>query len=467
MVKKLTGLDIFKLLPRTNCGECGVPTCMAFAMKLAQKNADLSACPYASQEANNMIGADSEPPVRLVKFGTDARVAEMGNETVMFRHEKTFVHQTVLCVQIDSSLAPEAIKNIAEGIDHYAIERAGERLSVESLLINDTSASAAGFKASVVKAAGYFSGPLVLKSGSVENLISAADAVLDRLPLLYALSRRHADKLSRYVVAKKLPVVVAGENLDETHSLVESLSSQGHRDIVLDLSSTDNAVMLQNNTIARKAALAASVKPLGYPIMNFVTGRPTKAAMVADASTCMCKYASLLVIDHYEPETLLPILMLRQSIYMDPQKPIRVEPKIYSVGEPSPDSPLLVTTNFSLTYFIVSGEVEGSGVSARLAVVDAEGLSVLTAWAAGKFSAEKIALFIKSQESITHMTNRTLVIPGYVACLSGELEEKMDGWEILVGPQEASDIGPFIKKTGRIIPAPTLAPYSSVMPPGL
>jgi acetyl-CoA decarbonylase/synthase complex subunit gamma len=204
--------------------------------------------------------------------------------------------------------------------------------------------------------------------------------------------------------------------------------------------------MLQNNTIARKSALLASVKSIGYPIMNFVTARPDPSSMIADASACMCKYASLLVIDQYQAEILLPLLMLRQNIYMDPQKPIQVEPRIYSVGEPSPTSPLLVTTNFSLTYFIVSGEIEGSGVPSHLAVVDAEGLSVLTAWAAGKFSAEKIAAFIKSQEIAAKMTKKKLIIPGYVACLSGELEEKLQGWEVLVGPQEASDIGPFMKK---------------------
>ena len=446
MAKKLSGMDIFKLLPKTNCGECGVPTCMAFAMKLAQKNAELSACPYASEEAKKVIGAASEPPIRLVKFGAGKRTVEMGNELVMFRHEKTFVHQTALAVQINSDLSPEMVIKIAETVDRHLIERAGEKLSIESLLINDGKKSAAEFSASVKSAAEHFSGALVLKSGSTENLITGTDAILERVPLVHALTRNNVDVLGEYVRTKKLPVAIAGESLDEIYQLSESLSSRGHRDIVLDLSSDNSAAMLQNNTVARKAALAASVKPMGYPIMNFVTGRPDISAMVADASTSMCKYASLLVVDHYEPETLLPLLMLRQSIYMDPQKPIQVEPKIYSVGEPSPASPLLVTTNFSLTYFIVSGEVEASGVPAHLAVVDAEGLSVLTAWAAGKFNAEKISSSIKSQYSATKMTNRKLVIPGYVACLSGELEEKMQGWEILVGPQEASDIGPFMKK---------------------
>jgi len=446
MAKKLSGMDIFKLLPRTNCGECGVPTCMAFAMKLAQKSAQLSACPYAGKEAKDVIGAASEPPIRLVKFGSGKRSVEMGNELVMFRHEKTFVHQTALALQIDTGGAPETIASIAETMERHVIERAGETLSIESLLINDTQRSADEFKTAVTIAAEHFSGALILKSGSAGHLMAGADAVIDRVPLLHALTRDNAGTLGEYVCAKNLPVVIAGESLDGIFSLSEGFSSKGHRGIVLDLSSVNGAAMLQNNTIARSAALLASVKPMGYPVMNFVTGRPDIPAMVADAATCMCKYASILVIDRYEPETLLPLLMLRQSIYMDPQKPIQVEPKIYPLGEPSPASPLLVTTNFSLTYFIVSGEVEASGVPAHLAVVDAEGLSVLTAWAAGKFGADKIASFIKPLAAAAKMTNRKLVIPGYVACLSGELEEKLDGWEILVGPQEASDIVPFMKK---------------------
>jgi acetyl-CoA decarbonylase/synthase, CODH/ACS complex subunit gamma len=446
MAKKLTGMDIFKLLPKTNCGECGVPTCMAFAMKLAQKNAELSACPYASEEAKSVIGAASEPPIRLVKFGAGADTVEMGNELVMFRHDKTFVHRTALAIQIDSDVSLETIRKTAESIDRHVIERAGEKLFIESVLINDKSPSVAEFKERVAAVAASFKGAIALKSGSAEKLIAAADTLLDRVPLLHALTKSNADVLGEYVRAKKLPIVIAGTSLDEIYSLAEALSAKGHRDIVLDLSDPSTAIMLQNNTVARKAALTAAIKPMGYPIVNFVTGRPDPATLVADASTCMCKYASLLVIDRCEPELLLPLLMLRQNIYTDPQKPIQVEPKIYPVGEPSPASPLLVTTNFSLTYFIVSGEVESSGVPAHLAVVDAEGLSVLTAWAAGKFSAEKIAAFIKSQEPVAKMTNRKLVIPGYVSCLSGELEEKMQGWEILVGPQEASDIGPFMKR---------------------
>jgi acetyl-CoA decarbonylase/synthase complex subunit gamma len=446
MAKKLTGMEIFKLLPKTNCGECGVPTCMAFAMKLAQKNVELSACPYASDEARGVIGLASEPPIRLVRFGSGSRTVTMGNELVMFRHEKTFVHQTALAVQLDSTLPDSRLQTASSLLDKHTIERAGEKLSVDALLVNDAGDGVDRFCAAVRTVAASFGGPLILKSASAERLVKAAEMVPDRFPLLHALTGANADVIGEYAHAKKLPVAIAGNDLDELFSLSDALAAKDHRDIVLDLSASSMFDTLRNNTIVRKAALNASIRQVGYPIMNFVTGRTSPAALVADASTALCKYASLLVIDRFEPETLLPLLMLRQNVYTDPQKPIQVEPKVYPVGEPNAASPLLVTTNFSLTYFIVSGEVESSGVPAHLAVVDAEGLSVLTAWAAGKFSAEKIAAFINAQEIGRSLTKKKVVLPGYVSCLSGELEEKMPGWEVLVGPQEASDIGPFMKR---------------------
>jgi acetyl-CoA decarbonylase/synthase complex subunit gamma len=439
-------MEIFKLLPKTNCGECGVPTCMAFAMKLAQKNVELSACPYASDEARGVIGLASEPPIRLVRFGSGSRTVTMGNELVMFRHEKTFVHQTALAVQLDSTLPDSGLQTASSLLDKHTIERAGEKLSVDALLVNDAGDGVDRFCAAVRTVAASFGGPLILKNASAERLVKAAEMVPDRFPLLHALTGANADVIGEYAHAKKLPVAIAGNDLDELFSLSDALAAKGHRDIVLDLSASSMFDTLRNNTIVRKAALNASIRQVGYPIMNFVTGRTSPAALVADASTALCKYASLLVIDRFEPETLLPLLMLRQNVYTDPQKPIQVEPKVYPVGEPNAASPLLVTTNFSLTYFIVSGEVESSGVPAHLAVVDAEGLSVLTAWAAGKFSAEKIAAFINAQEIGRSLTKKKVVLPGYVSCLSGELEEKMPGWEVLVGPQEASDIGPFMKR---------------------
>lgn len=449
MAKKLTGMDIFKLLPKTNCGECGVATCMAFAMKLAQKNAELVACPYASDEAKAVIGAASEPPIRLVKIGTGERGVSVGNENVMFRHDKTFVHQTAIAVQIDDTLALEKIIRLASEIESYGIVRVGETLRVDMLCVNNASGDEKKFTDAVALVASKFNGGLVLKSDSANTLVSAASLVAVRVPLINGITKENIGDLASFSIKAKLPVCVCASNIDEAFELTEKLAAMGQRDIVIDIPAANAAAMVQNNTIMRKAAIVSAVKPMGYPIINFIIARNTTSEMIADASSVMCKYASIVVIDRPEKEALLPLLMLRQNIFTDPQKPIQVDAGIYKIGEPGPDAPFVVTTNFSLTYFIVSGELENAGVPVHLAIVDSEGMSVLTAWAARKFNGEKIGAFLKSKDVDKQYKSRKIIIPGYVASISGELEENMPGWEVLVGPQEASDIGPFMKKFAK------------------
>jgi acetyl-CoA decarbonylase/synthase complex subunit gamma len=449
MAKKLTGMDIFKLLPKTNCGECGVATCMAFAMKLAQKNAELSQCPYASDEAKKVIGAASEPPIRLVKIGMGGRCVSVGNETVMFRHDKTFVHQAALAVQVDDTLPQDEIIRLASDLESYAIVRVGETLRVDMLCVNNASGDIQKFKDAIQAASGHFKGALILKSQSAKNLIECSKAIMDRAPLLHAITNGNLGELAPFSLKSKLPVCVCAVTIDEAYTLTDKLIGMGQRDIVIDVAAGNAAAMVQNNTVVRKAAIAGAVKPMGFPVINFVTGRASEGETIADASSLLCKYASILVIDRIEKETLLPLVMLRQNIFTDPQKPIQVDAGIYKIGEPAPDAPLVVTTNFSLTYFIVSGELENAGVPVHLAIVDAEGMSVLTAWAARKFNGEKIGAFLKSKDVDRQFASRKIIIPGYVASISGELEEAMPGWEVLVGPQEASDIAPFMKKLAK------------------
>lgn len=442
MAKKLTGIEIFKLLPKTNCGECGIPTCMAFAMKLAQKNAELASCPYASDQAKEIIGAAAEPPIRLVKFGNGI---ETGNELVMFRHEKTFVHQTVFSININSNLALKELQTKVRQIQDYVIERVGEKLTVEAICINDRSDSAEEYIAAVQEVCALFSGAIILKSIFTERLMAAAEKISHRVPLLHALTKENMQQMIPFLIDKNLPSIITADNLDSAYSLASLVTEKGVRNIAIDIPSLNSASIIQHNTVMRKSALSGN-KEFGFPLVNFITGRENSNDLISDAASCICKYSSLLVFDNLDPEVLLSLMMLRQNIYTDPQKPIQVEPGLYKIGEPTAASPLIITTNFSLTYFIVSGEIESSGVSAHLAIVEAEGMSVLTAWAAGKFSGEKIATFLKSKNIADQMTCKDIIIPGYVACISGELEENMLGWQILVGPQEASDIVPFLKR---------------------
>jgi acetyl-CoA decarbonylase/synthase complex subunit gamma len=444
MAKKLTGMEIFKLLPKTNCGECGVPTCMAFAMKLAQKNAELAACPYASDTAKEVIGAAAEPPIRKITFGENITC---GNELVMFRHEKTFVHQTVFAFRLLSDQPEKALIDQCAKVQKYCLERVGEELRIESILVDDRSPSTGAFVATVETAARSFTGGLILKSSNPQRLIAAAEKVASRNPLLFGATPQTADELLPFALSKKLALVLSAPSLDALYDMAQQCSEQGLKDLVLDTSSASPATMLQTNTLVRKSGLSG-IKPFGYPIISTLPAASSPFDTVFDASCAICKYGSILVLDSLDEEVLLPMMMLRQNIYTDPQKPIQVEPGLYTIGDATPASPLFITTNFSLTYFIVSGEIESSGTPAHLAVVEAEGMSVLTAWAAGKFSGEKIGTFLKEKNIAEKYTNRKLVIPGYVATISGELEEQMSGWEVMVGPQEASDIGPFMKRFG-------------------
>jgi len=440
----MTGLQIFKLLPKTNCGECGVPTCMAFAMKLAARNADLAACPYASQEAKQIIGAASKPPIRLVKIGPPEREVRIGNETVMFRHDKTFVHPTAVAIAFpDNESLADLSHKIAE-VREYCLERAGEQLRIDLVLVDNFSEEVKPFVDLVKTAAGSTGLGIILRSTNLEALEAGLKELRGKRPLIHAATPGNAEAVAALALKYDAPLVARAATLDELSALTIRLSALGLKEIVLDLPAGNPAASLQYNTIIRKAALKNAFEPLGYPIINFVTALDDASA-VADASTYMCKYASIIVLDRMKLELLLPLMMLCQNIYTDPQKPIQVDPRVYPIGEPGEDSPLLVTTNFSLTYFLVSGEIENSGVPANLLVVDTEGMSVLTGWAAGKFSGAKVAAAVKASGMADQPGNRRLVIPGYVAQISGEVEEGLPGWEVLVGPGEASDLGPYMK----------------------
>lgn len=440
----LTGLNIFKLLPKTNCGECGVPTCMAFAMKLAAKNAELSACPYASEDAKKTIGAASKPPIRLVKIGPAGEETAVGNETVMFRHEKTFVHQTAIAVSFSDMQPLDELRHRTAEVREYCLQRVGEKLRIDLALVENTTGAVAPFVAAVRAVAGGTGRGIILQSDDAEAMEAALKALEGQRPLIHAATADNVETFGALARKYKAPVVARAATADELASLTTKLAAMGVEDIVLEVPGENPAAVLQNNTILRKMALRSNFEPLGYPILNFAVGEDL-ASLVADASTYILKYASILVVDTLQYQALLPLMMLRQNIYTDPQKPIQVEPKVYPIGEPGPKSPVLVTTNFSLTYFLVSGEVENSGVPAHLAIVESEGMSVLTAWAAGKFSGAKIGAFIKASGIEAQVAARRIIIPGYVSQISGELEEALPGWEVVVGPQEAADLGPFLK----------------------
>ena len=439
----LSGLQIQKLLPKTNCKECGSNTCLAFAMKLAAKKAELSECPYASEEAKQVLGAASAPPVKEICLGAK-RALKVGAETVLYRHEKTFVHQTALAVNVNDTDAPAATDATLAAIRDYVLVRVGETLIVDMVSVTQKGNDAAAFAALAKKAWETVSRPLVLRASSVESLKAAAEAVKGSGSVLASAMPETAAALSIIAKENGHALALTASSLSELVLATAKLKEDGFNDLVLQFQTHSLAEQFQTNTVARRTAIKSEYKPLGYPSLRFVEATGLLEGVV-EASTEICKYGGICVLPSLDPALLSALMTLRMNIYTDPQKPIQVEPKVYPVGEPTAMSPVFVTTNFSLTYFIVSGEIENSGTSAWLVVPECEGMSVLTAWAAGKFSGASIGKFIKECGLEQQVQIRQIVIPGYVSQISGELEESLPGWKVLVGPQEAVDLESFIK----------------------
>jgi len=439
----LTGLQIQKLLPGTNCKECGSNTCLAFAMKLAGKKAELTHCPYASEEAKRVLGAASEPPVRCVELGADRKL-KVGGELVLYRHEKTFVHQTALAVNLNDTDPSESINSTLQTVKDYILERVGEKLRIDIVAITQKGTDLQAFVALATHAWNTVKRPMVLRSLNLEALIAAAVAVKDSHCILCCPTPEAAFRLWPVAKENGHALAVTAPNLDLLHSLTAEVRKQGFNDLILQFSTHSLAELFQTNSISRRAALKDSVKSLGFPTLHFIdNGDVIDDTM--EAINEITKYGGICVLPCFNAAQMASLMTLRLNIYTDPQKPIQVEPKVYPIGEPGPNSPIFVTTNFSLTYFIVSGEIENCGISAWLVVPECEGMSVLTAWAAGKFSGATIAKFIKEVGLEQEVMRRDLVIPGYVAQISGELEESLPGWKVLVGPQEAADLESFVK----------------------
>jgi acetyl-CoA decarbonylase/synthase, CODH/ACS complex subunit gamma len=443
----LSGIAIYKVLPQTNCKECGFATCLAFAMKLAARQAELSACPYVTDDAKAQLDTAAAPPVRLISLGVNSHKLEVGNETVVFRHEKTFVHQPGLFLRLRAGLTDEEFEARLDQVAAYQVERVGQTLRMDGVAIEGPAGSAEKFTSRSARAAEKGLA-IILLSSDPDALEAALQAAGPARPLICAADAGGWETMAELAKKHSVPLAVhaSAGDLDALATLADQVAKHGVEDIVLDPGTRGWAESLSALTRIRRAAIKKNFRPLGYPVIVFPgegTSSPEEEAMLA--SQFIGKYAGFIVLDRFEPAVIYSLLTLRQNIYTDPQKPIQVSPGLYEVGGPDKDSPLLVTTNFSLTYFSVAGEVEGSGRKAWLLVADSEGLSVLTAWAAGKFDAESIAKAVRSSGIEDKIAHRAIVLPGAVAGLSGELEEELPGWQVLVGPRESIGIPSYLK----------------------
>jgi acetyl-CoA decarbonylase/synthase complex subunit gamma len=442
----LSGLEIYKLLPQTNCKDCDYPTCLAFAMKLAAKQAELKDCPHVSEEAASKLEAASSPPIRLVEIQGENGKVSIGNETVLFRHEKTFYNKPGLFLRLKDTDGAETIASNVKEADAFSVDYVGIDLFLDGFAVEAASGDAGTFKAAIEAVRQNSKKPIILIVSGDELVKAGLEATQGTRPLLYAADADNWEAMGAFAKEAGVPLAVKAEGLDSASELTENLKGLGLEDLVLDLGARSYLESLDLFTKARRMALKQNFRPLGFPLISFPgEGEGVDESLMA--AQHIAKYGGFIVLDSFDPASIYPLLVLRQNIFTDPQKPIQVQPGIYEINDPDPDAPLMVTTNFSITYFSVANEVEGSGWKGWLLVADAEGMSVLTAWAAGKFDAERIAKDVKAFNVEDKISHKKLILPGQVAVLSGELEEELPGWEILVGPREAVDIGAYLKTT--------------------
>jgi acetyl-CoA decarbonylase/synthase complex subunit gamma len=415
-------------------------------MKLAAGKAELNACPYVSEEAKVKLAEASAPPILPVTIGVGDRALKIGSETVMFRHEKRFENPPGFAILITDTMEEAEVNARLERFSQLQYKRVGLTLRPELVAVKDESGDASKFEALVNKVKQNSSSGIILMSSNPDILAAGLKACADWKPLIYAATEDNMARVVDLAKEHSCPVAAKASSLEKLAQLTAKLTEAGVKDIILDSGARTVRRAFEEQLIIRNAALNKKFRPLGFPTIVFpceMTGDPMKEAVIA--SMFVAKYGGIIVLSDFQGESLFPLLVERMNIYTDPQRPLATTEGIYEIGSPDEKSPVLITTNFSLTYFIVSGEIETSKVHSYLLVKDTEGLSVMTAWAAGKFVADTIAPFVKKCGIGDKVKHRKLIIPGYAAAESGSLEEELSGWEILIGPRNAAHIPAYLK----------------------
>ena len=442
----LTGIQIFKLLPKTNCKECGVPTCLAFAMNLASGKAELDSCPYVSDEAREQLAEASAPPIRPVVIGKGVRKATTGGETVQYRHEKTFFNPTLMAALVGSDISDGDLQKKLTTFNALQYERVGLNLRPELIAVKDVDGNADAFAKTAKTIAETSEFNLILITEKADVMKAGIAAAGFKKPLMYAATADTLDAYGALAKENNLPLAVKTDSAEALAPMTEKLMAMGLKDLVIDSGARELKTALADQIAFRRSALKDLNRAVGFPTITF----PCEMASSLDmetliAGTFIAKFGGIVVLSDFSGESLFPLLLERLNIFTDPQRPMTVTEGIYEINSPDENSPVLVTTNFALTYFIVSGEVEASKVPAWLLIKDSEGLSVLTAWAAGKFSGDDVGAFVKKSGIADKIKHKELIVPGYAAAIVGDVEEELPGWTITVGPREAAHIPAFLK----------------------
>ncbi|MBI3947153.1 MAG: acetyl-CoA decarbonylase/synthase complex subunit gamma [Armatimonadetes bacterium] len=440
----LTALEIYKNLPKTNCKECGFPTCLAFAMQIAQKKVELGKCPHVSEAGKAALEGASAPPIRLVTIGAGGKKLQIGQETVLFRHEETFHHPAGLAIEVSDALGDAELDAAIREVDALQFERVGTTIEIDLLALRHESGDPARFRQAAEKAKAGCRYPLVLMSEDPEALAQALEATKDDKPLVYAATHDNYEKVAALAKAAACPLAVRAEGPEELADLTQKVAALGVQDLVLDPGSASLAKGLADHTTIRRAALRKTYRALGYPTIAFAaSGDPYQET--AEAATYMAKYAGIVVMKGRERWQIMPVLTARYNIYTDPQKPIQVQPGVYAIGDVTPNSPVLLTTNFSLTYYTVAGDVENSRVPSYIVVADTEGTSVLTAYASEKLTADRVAAMLTEDGGIKDkVSHKKIIIPGLIAVMTAKLKDN-SGWDVVVGPKESAGIPKLLR----------------------
>jgi acetyl-CoA decarbonylase/synthase complex subunit gamma len=443
----LKGAEIMKRLPKTNCKECGYATCFAFAMKLATGGAKLEDCPYLAPEVKAELEAAMTPPIKRVTIGVGENALVIGEEEVMFRHEKTFFHEPGIAILISDKETDSDIEKKITDIKEFHFERIGKELKINLLALSFESGDKTQFETLVKKAYETTDFALILICNNIDVLFSAAALCADRKPLVYPITKENIDLAIPKLKELPTPAGVEGESIEEIVSLTSTLKEAGLEEIVLDPGSKNVREGIRDQTLIRRAALKKGFRPLGYPTITFpcfMYQDKFKEALAAAAF--ITKYAGIIVISQTDKHFLFPLLVHRFNIYTDPRRPMTVEEKVYEISEPNEYSPILISTNYALDFFIVSGAIEEANIPAYLCIKDTGGIGVMAAWTSGKFNGEAIADFFNKYGIENKVKHRKLIIPGVAKKLKDELEEELPDWEIIFGPIEGSDIPKFLSE---------------------
>ncbi len=437
----LKGLDIFKLSPKTNCKECGSPTCMAFCMKVAQGAVSIDKCPHFSDDAKAMLNEQTAPPMKTISVGEH----KLGGETVLFRHEKTLVNKNLYAASVCTCMDEATVDAKLAAATTVDYERIGERMYVEMIHVANTQADPAVY-AALVKKAAALGRPLVLECWDVECAKAALEEI-GKDVILDGATPDNWEAMNALATAKGIVLGVWAENISDLYDTVKKLENAGNKNLILDVTGKTAKETLANAVLVRRTAIKDGDRSFGYPsIVNLAKLCKGNARLeTAYASMFTEKYASIIVMSGMTYAQALPLYGLRQNIFTDPQKPMKVEAKIYPLNGADENSPCVLTVDFALTYFLVSGELERSNVPVNLIITDASGMSVLTAWAAGKLSSSTIKKTFEELDIENKIKNRTLIIPGKVAVMKGEIQEKLPNWNVVVGTMEAVQIPKYMK----------------------